>query len=113
MNATRQLIATVVLAVVGAGSAIAQEATPDTWIDAATASKSRAQVQAELAQARKDGSVKAWSANYDFVGRTSSAKSRDQVRTEALAARDSGELAAINAEASGYLPQRSAVFAAK
>lgn len=110
MKATHRLIATVVLAVAGAGAAFAQEATPDTWAQVA-ASKSRAQVQAELQQARKDGSIKSWSAGY--IEPLRSVKSRDQVRAEFNAARASGELEAINGEVYGYTPVPAAVYAKK
>ena len=45
------------------GSAFAQEATSDAWMNAA-ATKKRAQVGVELQQARADGSIKAGSAGY-------------------------------------------------
>ena len=101
MKTTQQLIVAAVFAAFGAG-AMAQEATPDTWISAATASKSRDQVKAELAQARKDGSIKSSAANYDFVGRTAATKTRDQVRAEVAAARASGEYEALNSEAYAF-----------
>ena len=109
MNIARQIIVTIVGATIGA-AALAQEATPDTWMNA-TASKSREQVQQELQQARKDGSIKSWSANYDFVGRTASAKTRDQVRAELVAARESGEYDSLNSEAYGFHIPRTPVYA--
>jgi hypothetical protein len=48
--------------------------------------KTRAQVQAELAQARADGSMKVWSSNYNPVLVTTYARTRDEVRAEAIAA---------------------------
>ena len=96
----KHLFAAVAFAVVGA-SAIAQEATPDTWTRVA-AVKSAEQVRAELAQARKDGTIKFGGAGY--MEKISSVKSREQVRHEAVAARDSGELGAIGDEAYAFAP---------
>ena len=72
------------------------------FIDDAKSTKSRAELHAELAQARADGSIRATAANYDFVAATQAQKSRDDVRRELQVARASGELAAINAEAYGF-----------
>lgn len=99
MQATRQVIVTALIALFGAGAAVAQEATPDTWIAAGATTKSRADVQAELAQARRDGSIKAASAGY--LPRIASTLSREQVRADVAAARASGELAALNGEVYG------------
>lgn len=110
MKATHRLIATVAFAVAGAGAAFAQEATPDTWAQVA-ATKSRAQVQAELQQARKDGTIKSWSAGY--IEPLKSVKSREQVRAEFSAARATGEFDAINGEVYGYTPAPAAVYAKK
>jgi len=94
------LFAALVLAVAGTSS-FAQEATPDTWQQVA-ATQSVEQVRAELAQARKDGTIKAWSAGY--VEKLTSAKSRDQARAEVAAARRSGELDTIDSEAFSFAP---------
>lgn len=109
MHTFKQLIVASATAFVAAG-AFAQEATPDAWMKAA-ADKSRAQVAAEMAQARKDGTIKAVSATYDFVTIVPAVKSRDQVRAEVLAARDSGELAALNGEAQEFRGFRQPVYA--
>jgi hypothetical protein len=82
--------------------ALAQEATPDTWIDDAAASKSRDQVKRELAQAKTDGSIKSGSITYDFVAATNSVKSRDQVNAELIAARESGQYDRLNSEAYAF-----------
>jgi hypothetical protein len=100
MNRNHLLAAALALAVVGT-SAIAQEATPDTWMQAA-ATKSVEQVRAELAQARKDGTIKFGGAGY--MEKLTSAKSRDQLRAEVAAARRSGELDAIDSEAFAFAP---------
>ncbi len=94
---TRTLIAIATFALAaGSGSAFAQEAGSDAWMNAATG-KTRAEVMAELKQARADGSIRAASAGY--LNPVVSQKSRDQVRNEALAAARSGELARVDAEA--------------
>ena len=98
---TRTLIAIATFAV--AGSAFAQEATSDAWMDAA-ATKTRAQVGAELKQARADGSIKAASAGY--LPTVTVSKTRAEVRAEVLAAARSGELARIDAEAYAFDGQR-------
>ena len=81
------------------GSAFAQEATSDAWMNAA-ATKTRAQVGVELQQARADGSIKAGSAGY--FNPIVSQKSRAEVRAEVLAAARSGELSRIDAEAYAF-----------
>jgi hypothetical protein len=96
----KQVIAAIAFAVVGA-AAVAQEATPDTWTQVAP-SKSFAQVRAELAQARQDGTIKAWSAGY--IEKVAASKSREEVRAELSEARASGELAAIGGEAHTFAP---------
>jgi hypothetical protein len=101
MNTTIRFIAAAAIATLGS-AAFAQEATPDTWISGAKATKSIEQVKAELTQARKDGSIKSGSANYDYVGRTQATKSRDQVKAELAAAQASGEYAALNREAADF-----------
>ena len=91
------LAAIAAAALLSAGSVLAQEATPDTWLQQASATKSRAQVQTELQQARASGLTKAWSAGYMEPLRQSAL--RATVRAETLRALRSGEVDAINAEA--------------
>jgi hypothetical protein len=79
----------------------AQEATPDGWMNA-PASKTRAEVQDELQQARRDGSIRFGAVDYDWAGRFVSAKTGGQVQAELQAARESGEYAMINDEAHGF-----------
>jgi hypothetical protein len=100
MNRNHLLAAALALAVVGT-SAIAQEATPDTWTQAA-ATKSVEQVRTELAQARKDGTIKAWSSGY--IEKVPAVKSREQVRAEVAAARRNGELDSFGSEAFAFAP---------
>ena len=99
---TRQRFASVAIAAVAAfagTAAFAQEATSDAWMNAAS-TKTRAEVQAELQQARADGSIRFSRAGY--IETLQSTKSRDAVKAETLAARSSGELQHINAEVYGY-----------
>jgi hypothetical protein len=103
---TRTVIASVALAFVAAGSAVAQEAGSDDWMNA-SATKTRAQVQAELAQARADGSIKAYGAGY--MPTLVSSASRADVAATVQAARASGELDRIDAEAWAFdAPARAA-----
>ena len=94
------LFAAIALAVAGT-SAFAQEATADTWQQVA-ATKSVEQVRTELAQARKDGTIRSWSAGY--IEKLPAVKSRDQLRAEVAAARRSGELDSIDSEAYAFAP---------
>jgi hypothetical protein len=98
----KSLFASVALAVVGI-SAGAQEATTDTWTRV-TPVKSVEQVRSELAQARKDGTIKFGSAGY--MEKLASNKSRGEVREETIASRNSGELSAIGGEAHAFAPTR-------
>ncbi|MEW6707266.1 MAG: DUF4148 domain-containing protein [Pseudomonadota bacterium] len=83
-----------------AGAAFADDITPDPY-NAVPSVKTRAQVQAELAQAKADGSIKVWSTTYNPLKVARSVKTRDQVVAELNAARDSGEYAVLNSEDSG------------
>jgi len=98
----KPLIAAAAIALLGATSAFAQEATPDTWMQVAS-SKTRAQVQAELAQARADGSLQVFRAGYIETVK-GAPKARAEVRAAIEAARASGELQAINGEAYDFQP---------
>lgn len=81
-----------------AAPAHAQEATPD-YPQAYTGSTTRAQVQAELAQARRDGSMRVWSTSYNHMTAAKSLKTRDQVQAELRA--DDGSMTALTGEDSG------------
>ena len=100
MSVSKSLFAVAALSF--AALAGAQEATPDTWITEAKSVKSVAEVRAELAQARADGSIKAVSAGY--IEKSAGQKTRAEVRAELAAARLSGELAATSAEAYAFGP---------
>lgn len=88
-------------ALMSATAAFAQEATPDTWMNA-TLTKSTAEVRAELAQARQSGTIAAWTRGY--IEPLRSELSRAEVRADVLEARESGELATIDAEAYAAAP---------
>jgi hypothetical protein len=96
MNTTTTLLAAAALAFAAAGSAVAQEAGSDDWMNASV-SQTRAQVQAELVQARADGSIKAFSAGY--IPTLAAGATRADVAAGVRAARASGELDRIDAEA--------------
>jgi len=102
MFATRSLFVAIALTAAAAGSAFAQEATPDTWLQSFQSSKSRAEVSAELAAARQSGLTRAWSAGYMEPLRSSALRAEVQART--LQAIQSGELKAINAEVYDFRP---------
>lgn len=84
-------------ALLSAGSVMAQEATPDTWLAQSQATKTRAEVAAELKTARANGTIRAWSAGYIEPNRSQEA--RATVKAETVRALRTGEVAAINAEA--------------
>jgi len=90
------------LALVNAGAALAESPTPDNTANHVFAQpKSRAQVQAELMQARADGSIKVWSTQYNPLAVAKSAMARAEVQAALVAARASGELGIYHAEDSG------------
>lgn len=93
------------IAVFSLAAAVAAHAESPTVDDTATQvwsqTKTRAQVQAELLQARADGTTKVWSSSYNPLALARSVKSRDEVRAEATAALASGESAAFAGEDSG------------
>ena len=98
------------VAAVAAGSAVAGTAyVGDIAVetDAFTSSRSRAEVQAELAQYKQAG-VNPWSNSYNPLKSFVSTKTRDQVTAEFLGARD--QVAAFTREDSGsaYLARNGA-----
>lgn len=94
MNKFKSFIypAVVLLSMTAAATARAESPTPD---DSATTvfapAKTRQQVQAELFQARADGSTRVWSTSYNHMAALKSTRSREEVRAEAVAANLSGE----------------------
>lgn len=111
---TRQVLAIAAIAaasLLSAGTAFAQEATPDTWLSAAQSTKSRADVSAELFAARKAGLTRAWSAGYMEPVRSHAL--RAEIKAQTVQAIASGELKAINAEVYSYQPAVPRTLAAK
>ena len=102
MNAIHSLIAAIALTAAAAGSAFAQEATPDSWLQGVQSSKSRAEVSAELTAARQSGVLNAWNPGYIEPARSTAL--RATVKASTLQAIASGEQRAINAEVYSYLP---------
>ena len=100
MNTTRTLSALALMLAVS-GAALAESPTPDTYRDMAPSNKTRAEVQAELQQARQDGSIKVWSTQYNPLTVAKSLRTREAVQAEVIAARNSGELHALTGEDSG------------
>jgi hypothetical protein len=94
--------ALVIAAAAVAGNAFADDITIDTT--PFTGSKSRAEVQADLAQFKRAG-TSPWSTQYNPLAKFQGVKTRAQVVAEYTAARD--EVAALNGEDSGsaYLAQ--------
>jgi uncharacterized protein YdbL (DUF1318 family) len=99
MNAIT-LIAAAALTFAAAGPVSAQEAESDAWMHAES-TMTRAQVQADLARARQDGSLQQLSLGYlPSVGPVR--RSRDDVVAEIAEARDSGAFERLQAEAHDF-----------
>jgi hypothetical protein len=97
MSTKRSLVMTLAVAafaVAAAGSAFADDPTPDHMAQVPSL-KTRAQVAGEMQQAKRDGSAKVWSFSYQNKVQTlvPSVKSRQDLKSEVMAARASGELA--------------------
>lgn len=105
MTAIRHLFIAIALTAAAAGSALAQEATPDTWLHSAKSTLSSADVSTALVAARQPGLTKAWSEGYLETVRNPALRAEVQART--LQAIQSGELKAINSEVHGDTPARS------
>lgn len=89
-------------ALLSAGSVLAQEATPDTWMNAGLSGKTRAEVVTELAVARQRGLITVWS--HGYLEPVNSRLMRTQVKASTLQAINSGELKAINSEVYRFTP---------
>lgn len=96
-STTTRLIAALSLSLAAAAPVLAQEATPDTWLSSFQSTKTRAQVNAELATARADGTIKSGSTGY--IEKVAVSQPREAVREATRRAMASGEIAAINREA--------------
>lgn len=96
MNNRKILASTVIaLAAMAAGSAFADSYDREQASIAPTQSTlTRAQVQAELAQARQDGSLPSMNNYYDYpvIANVGTAKTRAQVRAELVQAQKDGSL---------------------
>lgn len=94
---TKSLIAASLIALLGSGTAMAQTYGDTGGYDVpelhAPSTKTRAQVQAELAQARANGELATDADGYEYARRatTASTKTRAEVRAEAARALKSGE----------------------
>src|SRR5215207_4429851 len=107
MNSRNLFTATAITAIAAfAALASSGARADDITIDntAFQSTRTRAEVQSELAQYKKAG-VNPWSISYNQLASFHSARSRDEVQAEYRAARD--QVAAMNAEDSGsaYLAQ--------
>jgi len=102
------LVVALTLAVALVGAAYADDPTPDNNQSVAS-TKTRAEVQAELAQAKRDGSIKAWSMHYNHLAVAKSVKTRNEVLADLKAAQASGELNALNSEVTGFADAARAV----
>jgi hypothetical protein len=104
------LHAITVVVSMGCTCALAQEATPDTWMQIAS-TQSREQVRAEGQQARKAApGTNVFAEGY--VESVPVPRTRLQVRAEVIAARNSGELAVINSEAHDFMTKQAPVWVA-
>jgi Domain of unknown function (DUF4148) len=92
------------VATFAAGAAQAQGPLEDNHaVQAAVSTKSRAEVRAELDQARRDGSIRVSSIAYNPALDSSTLKTRDEVRAELMAARRSGQAHDLVGEDSGSI----------
>ncbi len=83
----RTTLIAALVATFAATGAMAQEATYD-YPQAAVSTKTRAEVLTELATARADGSIKAWSISYNPLAMAQSTLSREAVKADRHAALD-------------------------
>jgi Domain of unknown function (DUF4148) len=100
MNPTK-LIAALAFSFAASGAALAQEATYE-YPQATTSSLTRAQVLAELQQARADGSLHITEGQTHKPAVFVAQRSRDAVRAEARAAAASGESQRLNGETNAF-----------
>lgn len=93
-------IATVVLSLAAAGSAFAESPTPESAV--LHSSLTRAQVQADVQQARAAGTLVATELQLNQAADVRVSRSRDDVRAETLAAIASGEVQALSTESNAF-----------
>jgi hypothetical protein len=96
MTMNRKIALALVATLAAAGNAFADDITIDN--NAFVSTRSRAEVQAELAQFKQSG-VNPWANNYNQLRGFQSTKTRTQVAGEYVAARD--QVAALTGEDSG------------
>ena len=101
---TTTLFAALVLSLVTSGAAVAQEIVAEP-AQTFTAQKTRAEVQAELAQARAEGTLYRGEVEPERRAPFISTLTRAQVRAETLAAIASGELRDLQREYTGRYPE--------
>lgn len=87
-------------AALSGNAAFAQEATYEMPIPAVS-NITRAQVQAELVQARRDGSMRVWSTSYNHMAAAKSLRTRDDVVAEVIAEHRNANALVLNGEDSG------------
>jgi hypothetical protein len=100
MNTTK-LIAALALSFAASGAALAQEATYE-YPQASTSTVTRAQVLAELQQARADGTLHITEGQTHKPASFVAQRSRAEVRAEAKAAAASGESRLLNGETNAF-----------
>lgn len=108
MNTRHPLIATALAAAIGAfaaSPALAQEATPDTWMDIAS-TQTRAEVRADAVAALNAGRIERGEASTRRV-EVQSVKTRAQVRAEAAAAMRLGLLGHGERSVSSFTPAQA------
>jgi Domain of unknown function (DUF4148) len=101
MNTTTKLLAALAFSLTASGAALAQEATYE-YPQVSTSSLTRAQVIAELQQARADGSHRVTEGDTHKPAVFIAQRSRADVRAEAKAAAASGEQAQLHGESNAF-----------
>lgn len=107
MNKLTQVFATAAIAAIGyAGApAFAQQATYE-YPQAVAGDATRAQVQAELAQAKRDGSTRVWSTTYNHMAAAKSMKTRAEVQAEVLGAERAASAAMLGEDSGSFAMSR-------
>ncbi|MCU0923305.1 MAG: DUF4148 domain-containing protein [Burkholderiaceae bacterium] len=98
---TSTLIAAIAVSFAAAGTAFAQEATYE-LPQPASSTVTRAQVQAQLAQARAEGNLLVTEADYQKGAPFESQFTRAEVKADTLAAIASGEVQLLNREQNSF-----------
>jgi hypothetical protein len=101
MKTSTTLIAALAVSFAASGAALAQEATYE-YPQAVVSTVTRAAVQADLAQARADGTLRVTEADFNRHTPSVTHLSRGAVKAELLAAIASGELQRLNRDHNGF-----------